>query len=85
MDRMWEGLVTIGGAVIGLAIIAVLVSQRANTSGVIGAAGKAFSGVIGSAVSPVTGNSGSTGYTGISYPVSPMGAFGGQPFSGMIN
>ena len=44
-------------AIIGLAIVAVLVSQRANTAKVIGAAGSGLSGVISAAVSPVTGGS----------------------------
>ena len=82
MDRMWEGLVTIGGAFIGLAALAVLVSQKANTSGVISAGGNAFSRVIAAAVSPVTGNVSNTGYTGVSWPVSPLGGFGGQPYTG---
>jgi hypothetical protein len=41
--------------VIGLAIVAVLVSQKAQTPTVIGAAGSALGYVIQSAVSPVTG------------------------------
>lgn len=81
MGRMWEGLVTIGGAVIGLAIVAVLVSQRANTANVISAGGNAFSRVIASAVSPVTGSASSTGYTGVNWPVSQLGGLGGQPYS----
>lgn len=54
MNRMWEGLVTIAGSVVGLAVIATLVSQHANTANVIGASGQAFSGILGTAVSPVT-------------------------------
>lgn len=44
----------------GLAIVAVIVSQNANTSGVIQAGGSALGGVIGAAVAPVTGASGTT-------------------------
>lgn len=47
-------------AVIGLAIVAVLVSNRANTANVIGASGKGLAGVIQAAVSPVTGGGGVT-------------------------
>lgn len=43
-------------AVIVLAIIATLVSQKANTAGVLQSAGTAFSSVISAAVSPVTGS-----------------------------
>lgn len=39
-----------------LAIIAVVFSQKANTSSVFTSAGTALSSVIGAAVSPITGN-----------------------------
>lgn len=58
MNRTLESVVTIAVAVVGLATLAVLVSQRANTANIIGAAGRAFSGSIGVAVSPVTGGGG---------------------------
>lgn len=51
--------------VLGLAIVAVIVSQRANTAGVIGASGTGLANVIKAAVSPVTGGSSS----GFSLPV----------------
>lgn len=57
---MSEGLQTIGAivaAVIGLAIVAVLVSKNAQTGTVLTSAGTALSGVIGAAVSPVSGAS----------------------------
>jgi len=43
------------GALMTVATIAVIVSNRANTSQVLGALGKGVGGVIGAAVSPVTG------------------------------
>lgn len=46
---------TIIVSVIGLAIVAVLVSNKANTAKVIGASGSGLANVIGAAVSPVTG------------------------------
>ena len=55
---MGNGLATISAialAIVGLAVIAVLVSNKANTANVFGAAGNAFSQAIGAAVSPVTG------------------------------
>jgi hypothetical protein len=52
---MGEKLVTIAVAITGVATLALLVSKRANTAGVIGAAGKAFSQSLGVALSPVTG------------------------------
>jgi hypothetical protein len=45
-------------AVIGVAIIAVLVSGQAQTANVLTAGGTAISKVLGSALSPVTGGSG---------------------------
>lgn len=58
----------IASAVIGLAIVAVLVSDRAKTASVLQAAGSAFSGVIGAAVSPVTGGYGGMAGGGFSSP-----------------
>lgn len=55
MNNIISGVVTIAVAIVGLATLAVLVSKNANTSGVIGAAGQAFSGSIGAAVGPVSG------------------------------
>lgn len=54
-EKLIESLTTIAVAIIGIAIIAVLVSKQANTSGVIQAAGSAFGNDITAAVSPVTG------------------------------
>jgi len=51
-------------AIVGVAIIAVLVSRNANTTGVIQASGNAFSGSLATALSPVTGGSGFGGFSG---------------------
>jgi hypothetical protein len=59
-------VVSILMAVIGVAIIAVLVSKQAATSSVLSAGGTAISNVLGAALSPVTGG-GILG-TGISIP-----------------
>lgn len=57
MDRdLFNGLWTVTLAIIGVAIIAVLVSKNANTAGVLGAYGNAFSQLLGTAEAPVTGN-----------------------------
>ena len=55
MNSMTEAVVTILTAVVGVAIISVLVSRKSNTSGVLQAGGSAFSSILGVAVSPVTG------------------------------
>lgn len=58
-SRFSEPVVTVLTAIIGVAIIAVLVSQKANTGNVIASLGGAFSNALSAAVSPVTGNSAS--------------------------
>lgn len=50
-------VVSVIAGVIGLAVVAVLVSQKAQTSSVLTGAGSALSSVINAAVSPVTGSS----------------------------
>ena len=57
-----SGIVTVLTAIVGVAIIAVLVSKGANTSGVLQAGGQAFSSALGAATAPVTGGGG--GFTG---------------------
>jgi hypothetical protein len=58
MGKFGEAIVAILTAIIGLAIVAVLVSQNAQTSSVLGAFGTSFSQIIGAAVGPVMGSSG---------------------------
>lgn len=73
MERnLWEPVVTIGAAVVGLAIIAVLVSRNAQTPAVLGAAGSAFSNVLSAATAPVTGAAASP----VNSTVGGMGSFG---------
>lgn len=62
-DQLFNSIVTIATAIVGVAIIAVLVSRNSNTAGVIGAAGNAFAKSLGAAVAPVTGGFGFSGYT----------------------
>lgn len=73
--ELFEPIVTILAGIIGVAIIAVLVSQKSNTAGVFSAAGGAFANAVSAAVSPVTGasaapnvnaGSNSNGFNGIS-------------------
>jgi hypothetical protein len=53
-------LVVVLTAIIGVAMVAVLVSRNSNTSGVINSGGNALSSLLRTAVSPVTGGSGLT-------------------------
>jgi hypothetical protein len=57
MNALLEGAVTIALAIVGLAIVAILVSRKAQTPAVIQAAGSAFGNSLGVAESPVTGAS----------------------------
>jgi hypothetical protein len=49
-------IVTIITAIIGVAMVAVLVSKNANTTGVISSSTSGLGYLLGVAVSPVTGN-----------------------------
>lgn len=64
-DHLVTSVVTVLTAIIGVAIIAVLVSRNSQTAQVAAAGGNAFSQVLGTALSPVTrsGISG-LGFTG---------------------
>jgi len=70
MDNMWNGIVTIALAIVGIAILAVIVSRNAQTPQVIQAATGGFAQDISAATSPVTGSSSSFG-------ISSMGFTGG--------
>ena len=74
MNTITEMFVTIATAIIGLAIVSVLVSKKSQTPAVIQASGSAFSNALGVAESPVTG---STYQINLSYPDTSM-AFGGS-------
>lgn len=50
-------LVAIFTAIIGVSMVAVILSQRSQTASVLQALGSALSSTIGAAVSPVTGGS----------------------------
>lgn len=76
-ESLITSVVTVFTAIVGVAIIAVLVSKNANTAGVISAGGSAFGGALGVALSPVTGQSSSMGlgsFTGGGAPLS-LGGF----------
>jgi hypothetical protein len=75
-DKLITSFVSIAIAIIGVAIIAVLVSKGANTGNVFTAAGTSISNILCTALSPVTGNSCGGGLTpnvtsSISYPGFP--------------
>lgn len=55
MDSITEAIVTIFVAIIGVAILSVLVSPKARTSEVIQATASGFSNSLATAMTPVTG------------------------------
>lgn len=57
-DKYITTIVTVLVALIGVAIVSVLVSKSADTANVLTAGGKAFSSILQTAVSPVTGGAG---------------------------
>ncbi len=73
MSTFMESIVTIATAIVGLAIVAVLVSKNAQTPAVIQSAGSAFGNSLAVAESPVTGTSVSVN---LSYPDSLASSFG---------
>ncbi len=60
MDGIITPMVTVLMGIIGVAIVATLVSNRSNTAGVVTAGGNAFSGALGTALSPIVGGYGYT-------------------------
>ena len=61
MSNVGPTLIAVLGGIFTLAMVAVLVSQKANTSNVISGAGTALTSVINAAVGPVSGST-STGF-----------------------
>ena len=55
MNDFWQGLIAIATAIVGLAVLAVLVSKNANTAGVVQSLASGLSEDIGAAVSPING------------------------------
>ena len=57
MNNIWSGVVAILMAIIGVAILSVLVSNKANTANVLNAGSGAFANALSAAMAPVTGGS----------------------------
>lgn len=55
-SKLIDALVSIAVAVIGVAIIAVIVGKNSNTAGVLSSAGSAFTGILTAATKPVSGS-----------------------------
>jgi len=73
VNQLTEMVVTIATAIVGLAIVAVLVSKNAQTPAVIQSAASGFNNALGVAEAPVTGAS----YTPVlTYPNGYTSGFG---------
>jgi hypothetical protein len=55
MSETMKDITAVAMAIIGVAIVAVLVSGNSNTVGVVSGLSHGFAGVLGTAMSPVTG------------------------------
>lgn len=71
MNSFLEGISTIALAVVGLAVVAVIVSKKSNAGGIIQAGASGLANTIGVAISPVTGSNPSFD---LSYPGGGFGA-----------
>jgi hypothetical protein len=63
MNGAVGAIVTIATAIVGVALLAVLVSKNAQTPQVVQAFGSAFSGALTAATGPVSGGFGGGSYT----------------------
>lgn len=75
MSDLTEAVVTIATAIIGLAIVATLVSKNANTTSVVQSLASGFNNSLAVAEGPVTGN---TTAPVLAYPSSGFGGFSGM-------
>jgi len=66
----WGTLSAVALAIVGVAILALVVSRNSNTTGVIQATGQAFQASLATAISPVTGSPGNSMYPSVAsaYP-----------------
>lgn len=81
--ELFEPVVTVLVGIIGIAMVAVLVSNKSNTSGVFAAAGGAFSNAVSAAVSPVTGNSAAPNVNAGASNNGLLSGAGGNMFGGL--
>ena len=72
MDQVGPTIITVITSVIGLAMLAVILSQRATTSTVINSSGSALANVIGAAVAPLGGGTNNNA-TSFSSPANNLG------------
>lgn len=81
MEKGGTAIVSILTAIIGVSILAVLLSSKSNTTNVLTAAAQGFSGILSVAMSPITGATGGgfgtfSGGGGSSGPLSMLSGSG---------
>lgn len=69
MGDVTSSAVTVILAIIGVALVAVLVSKNANTSGVLGATSSGLAGLIGAATAPLSGGGFTGGIPNVGSPI----------------
>lgn len=75
MGHAGDQIVAVLTAIIGVAILSVILSNKSNTSGVISSASQAFASMLSTAVSPITGS--------VQNSYGPSSGFAGNSFSGL--
>ena len=55
MSDAWAGIISVAIAIVGVAVVAVLVSNRSQTPAVIKSLSQGFAGALSAATAPVTG------------------------------
>lgn len=75
MGHFGDQIVAIATAIVGVAIVAVIVSKNSDTANVISSAAGGFAEALGTAVSPVTGTGSQFG---------PLRGFAGSGFNSTI-
>jgi hypothetical protein len=69
MNELTSMITAIGLAIVGVAVLAVIVSKNSNTTGVISATGSAFSQSLATALSPIVGGGSSYASNMSSFPI----------------
>jgi PRD1 phage membrane DNA delivery len=74
-SEVLRDITTVALAIVGVAVLAVLVSRRSNTTGVINASSSAYNTALATATGPVTGyDPGPPIYRGNSFSLPDLGA-----------
>lgn len=84
MGEAGRAVIAIATSIVGLSLVAVVLSQRANTASVIGAASQGFASILSAATAPVTGNSSISGAASLGSYLGNLSNTGAYGYSGVI-